>query len=279
MPEDERLRRRLGIQILFDFSDVIDAVEFAASAGFGVLEINLGNIRFGEQLRRIRERQEVRKSAARLGVKLAIHALEGPSFFIPSRRVRRCAVTELKQTLDWAEEIDARNVVMHLGFDTHYGMGTGGNRYTHEEFPEYYDDALFEALTELKNYARGRARLCIENVGGFRFAPTKRVLPGLLGGSLGLCFDIGHIAILPDEHKKEEFEFFQRYKQQIFHSHIHHNHGTRDEHLPLGAGSTDVRPYLRLLVKSNAWLVMETRPRAAALAAREYFEQLLPKLR
>lgn len=279
MPEDERLRRRLGIQILFDFSDVIDAVEFAACAGFGVLEINLGNIRFGEQLRHIRERQEVRKSAARLGVKLAIHALEGPSFFIPSRRVRRCAVAELKQTLNWAEEIGARNVVMHLGFDMHYGMGTGGNRYTHEEFPDYYDDALFEALGELKDFARGKARLCIENVGGFRFAPTKRVLPKLLGGSLGLCFDIGHIAILPDERKEEEFEFFQRYKQQIFHSHIHHNHGTKDEHLPLGAGSTDVRRYLRLLVNSNALLVMETRPKEAAVAARDYFVRLVPKLR
>lgn len=279
MPDDERLRRRLGIQILFDFSDIIDAIEYVASAGLAVLEINLGNLRFREQLNRVRERKKIRNRAEELDVKTAIHALEGPSFFIPSRRVRRCAVAELKQTLNWAGEIGAQNVIMHLGFDMHYGMGSGGNRYTHEEFPEYYDDALFEALGALKEFARGKAVLCVENVGGFRYEPAKRILPKLLGGSLGLCFDIGHIAILPEKKREEEFEFFQRHKRAVIHSHIHHNHGTKDEHLPLGAGNTDVRRYLRLLVSTGAWLVMETRPKESAFAAIAYFQRILPQLK
>ncbi|MGQ9678258.1 MAG: sugar phosphate isomerase/epimerase family protein [bacterium] len=279
MPGDERLRRRLGIQILFDFSDIIDAIEFVASAGLAVVEINLGNLRFREQLNRIQERKKIRNRAEDLDVKMAIHALEGPSFFIPSRRVRRCAVAELKQTLNWAWDIGAQDVVMHLGFDMHYGMGPGGNRYTHEEFPEYYDDALYEALGELKEFARGKAVLCVENVGGFRYEPAKRILPGLLGGSLGLCFDIGHIAILPKEKREEEFEFFRQHQRAIFHSHIHHNHGTRDEHLPLGQGSADVRRYLQLVVDSDAWLVMETRPKEFALTSIAYFQRILPGLK
>ncbi len=279
MPEDERLRHRLGLQVLFDFPEIIEAIDFASTHGFGALEINLGNIRFAEQLRRVGERCRIRRRAARVGLRLAIHALEGPSFFIPSERVRRCAVAELKETLNRAESIGAENVIMHLGFDMHYGMGSGGNRYTHEEFPRYYEEALFSALSELKDFARGRARLCVENVGGFRFQPAKVVLPRVLGESLGLCFDIGHIALLPEERHQEELNFFRRFRRYIYHSHLHDNHGVRDEHLPLGAGSNELLTYFRLLLTTRALLVLETRPRSAALRARDYFiKVILPGL-
>lgn len=278
MPEKEALKKRLGIQILFDFSDITEAIDFAASSGFGALEINLGNIRFGEQLRRARERRRIKKRAKGSGVVLTVHALEGPSFFIPSERVRRCAIQELKQILDWAAEIGAKNVIMHLGFDMHYGFGEG-NRFTHEQFPEYYEGALFSALSELKSYARHRARLCVENVGGFRFPVSRQVLSKILGRGLGLCFDVGHISILAEDKKKEEFAFFQRFQQSIYHAHLHHNNGTRDQHLPLGEGTVDVRSYLRLIFRSRAIMVFETRPKEAALKSRDYFERVfLPKL-
>jgi len=279
VPEEAPLQRRLGIQALFDFTNIIEAINFARQNGFGVLEINLGNIRFGEQLRRSAERKKIKKFAASARILLTIHALEGPSFFIPSERVRRCAIAELKQTITWAEEIGAKNVIIHLGFDMHYGFGRT-NRFTHEEFPEYYEKALFSALAELKSYARNRTRLCVENVGGFRFLPSKKTLNKLLGGSLGLCFDLGHITILTEEKKIEEFAFFQRFQNRIYHAHLHHNNGLKDQHLPLGEGTVDVLPYLQLVVNSQATLVFETRPRESALASRDYFCQvLLPQIR
>ncbi len=280
MPEGERLRQRVGIQILFDFSDITSAIDFAAQHRFGVLEINLGNIRFGEQLQKPGERERLRRQARRARLKLAIHALEGPSLFTPSRAVHRCAVRELKRTLRWAGDIGAENVVMHLGFDMHYGLG-GTNRYTHQEFPRYYELVLAEAFAELKEYARDKARLCVENVGGFRYAPSQRILSRVLGENLGLCFDTGHIAILPPKKRKRELTFFRRFSQLIYHSHIHHNNGVRDEHLPLGEGSADVLPYLRLLIcNSPALLVMETRPKEAALRARNFLlKRVLPELK
>ncbi len=278
MPEEARLQERLGIQALFDFTDIVEAIEFAREHGFGALEINLGNIRFGEQLRRAKERRKIKKSATSARIKLAIHALEGPSFFIPSERVRRCAIAELKQTINWAEEIGAKNVIFHLGFDMHYGVG-GTNRFTHEEFPEHYEKALFSALAELKMYARNRTRLCVENVGGFRFLPSQKVLNKLLGGSLGLCFDLGHITILDEDKRTAEFNLFQRFQSRIYHAHLHHNNGQKDQHLPLGEGTVEVLPYLQLLLNSRAILVFETRPKESALASRDYFCQvLIPKL-
>lgn len=273
------IRERLGIQILFDFSDIVECIEFAASNGFGALELNLGNIEFGRRLGTRRERRRVLEVSRGLGIRLAFHALEGLSFFVPSARARRAAIGELKQVLDWACETGAINVVMHLGFDMHYGVG-GGNRYTHEQFPDYFEQALGEALTELKQYAAGKSRLCVENVGGFRFRPAQMALRRLLGGALGLCLDTGHLHILPSEKKEAEFGFFREYRGCLYHAHMHDNNGLRDEHLAMGDGRIDFVPLAAMLVSTDALLVFESRPREQALRGRDFFlRAVVPRLK
>jgi sugar phosphate isomerase/epimerase len=273
-----RVRQRLGLQILFDFSDITDAVEYARAHGFRVLELNLGNVNFTRQLESAPARARVRAAAERAGIVLAFHAVDGPSLFVPSDRVRQCAVAELKRQLDWAAAVGARNVVCHLGFDMHFGVD-GANRYTHEEFPDYFRKGIAAALAELKSYARGRARLCVENVGGFRYDLVPPILKGLLGGNLGLCLDVGHLNILAPAQRARELAFFRRHRKSIFHSHIHDNSGVRDEHRALGKGRIDFTPFFRLLAGTDALLVFEVRPIEAALASREYFDrEIAPNL-
>jgi sugar phosphate isomerase/epimerase len=272
------VRQRLGLQILFDFSNITDAIGFCSDHGLAVLEVNLGNIEFQRQLAHARERRRIRAAALRQRVALAIHAIDGPSFFIPSDTVRAAGVRQLKQELDWARGIGARNVVMHLGFDMNFGM-SGGSRYTHQEFPEYYAKALAGALAELKAYARGRARLCVENVGGFRYVLTPPILGGLLGGNLGLCFDLGHLNIQPPKQRAKELAFFRKHRQSIFHSHVHDNSGLRDEHSALGRGRIDFVPFLRMLEKTDALIVFEVRPKESAIESLRYFEkEIAPRL-
>lgn len=274
----ERVRQRLGLQILFDFTDIVDAIRFAAEHGFRVLELNLGNISFSAQLASRRERTRVRSEARTHGVTLAIHAFEGPSFFIPNDRVRQCGVVELKRLLDQAHEIEARNVVMHLGFDMNYGT-SAGTGYTHQQYPDYFRKALLDALTELKAHARGRCRLCVENVGGFRYDLTHPILDRVLAGNLGLCLDVGHVNVLPPDKRVEEVAFFKRHKRRIFHSHVHDNVGVGDEHRVLGQGKIDFLPFFRLLAETDALIIFEVRPREAALECMEYYErEIEPRL-
>ncbi len=278
MHPSAKVRRRLGLQILFDFSNIIDAIRFCSDNGFHVLELNLGNIEFQRQLAFARERRRIRAAALRQEVALAIHAIDGPSFFIPSSGVRAAGIKQLRQELDWAQGIGARNVVMHLGFDMNFGMD-GGLRYTHQEFPDYYAKALTSALAELKAYARGRARLCVENVGGFRYSLTPPILDRLLGGNLGLCLDVGHVNVLKPEVRAKELAFFRRHRDSIFHGHVHDNSGLRDEHSALGRGRIDFVPFFRLLEKTDAMVVFEVRPKESALESLRYFEkEIEPKL-
>ena len=278
MHPSAKVRLRLGLQVLFDFTHITGAIEFCADHGLAVLEVNLGNIEFQRQLANARERRRIRAAALRRKVALAIHAIDGPSFFIPSAKVRAAGVRQLKQELDWAHAIGAKNVVMHLGFDMNFGMD-GGSRYTHQEFPGYYKTVLTEVLTELKAYARGRARLCVENVGGFRYEMTAPTLGPLLGGNLGLCFDVGHVNVLKPEMRKRELAFLRRHRKNIFHSHVHDNSGLRDEHSALGRGRIDFLPYIRLLAKTDALVVFEVRPKESAIESLRYFErEIEPRL-
>jgi sugar phosphate isomerase/epimerase len=273
-----KVRRRLGLQVLFDFTSITDAIEFCADHRLVALEINLGNIEFQRRLANARERRRIRAAALRRKVALAIHAIDGPSFFIPSAKVRAAGVSQLKQELDWAHAIGAKNVVMHLGFDMNFGID-GGSRYTHQEFPDYYKTVLTDVLAALKEYARGRARLCVENVGGFRYRMTPPILGPLLGGSLGLCLDVGHVNVLKPEMRKREMAFFRRHRKSVYHSHVHDNSGLRDEHSALGRGRIDFLPYLRLLAKTDALVVFEVRPKESAIESLRYFErEIEPRL-
>ncbi|MBM3331082.1 sugar phosphate isomerase/epimerase [candidate division WOR-3 bacterium] len=278
MHPSEPVRQRLGLQILFDFSSIIDAIGFCSDNGLRVLELNLGNIEFQRQLAHARERRRIRAAALRQEVALAIHAIDGPSFFIPSVSVRAAGIRQLKQELDWAHGVGAKNVVMHLGFDMNFGMD-GGARYTHREFPEYYTRALTESLAELKAYARGESRLCVENVGGFRYDLTPPILDRLIGGNLGLCLDVGHINTLKPDVRAKELAFFRKHRAHIFHSHVHDNSGLRDEHSALGRGRIDFVPFFKLLEKTDALVVFEVRPKESALESLRYFEkEIEPRL-
>jgi sugar phosphate isomerase/epimerase len=274
----ERIRQRLGLQILFDFTDITDAIRFAAAHGFAVLELNLGNVRFLEQLGVARERARIRAAARQHRLTLAIHAWEGPSFFTPNRRVRQCGVAELKRLMAWSRQIGVRNVVMHLGFDMNYGT-SAGTGFTHQQYPDSFRAALTDALNELRDAARGGTRLCVENVGGFRYDLTFPVLDKVLGGNLGLCLDVGHTNVIPPDRRKKELSFFRRHRRHIYHSHVHDNSGIRDEHQVLGRGRIDFVPFFRLLAGTDALIVFEVRPKESALACRDYYHRSIePRL-
>ncbi len=275
----DAIRSRLGLQILFDFDDIVAAIEFAAANAFPVLELNLGNRHFAEQLERARERRRIRAAAVRLGLTLAVHAIEGPSFFVPSRRVVAAGVAETKRLLDQCRDSGIAKAVLHLGFEMHYGQGAG-YVYPHDYFPDFYRELVGSALAELKGHARGRTRLCIENVGGFRYPFVQRLLDRMLGGWLGLCYDLGHTNILRPAERAAEQEFFRRHLARVCHCHVHDNNGVRDEHLAPGKGRIDFVPLLAMLARTRATLTFEVRPKEAALAARDYFERALaPRLR
>jgi sugar phosphate isomerase/epimerase len=141
-----------------------------------------------------------------------------------TERVRRVdAVDEVKRAIDVAETIPFRYLVQHLG--------TGRQ----EADPRKYD-AAFSSLEHLSLFAKQRGvTICVENTPNELGAPASLVqFVRETRLDLKFCFDIGHAHL--DSGVTESFELM---RSRVATTHIHDNHGEKDEHLLPYNGTID----------------------------------------
>jgi sugar phosphate isomerase/epimerase len=162
---------------------------------------------------------------------LTLHALHAPSerdfnlthesstplSISDPERVRRLeAVDEIKRALDVAEYIPYRYLVQHMGS-------------SRDVADERHFDAAFSSLEHLRIFAKERGvTVALENTPGEVATPARlrQFITDTRLTDLRFCFDIGHAhigdGVLASLEPLREF---------MATSHIHDNHGTKDEHL------------------------------------------------
>ncbi|HJY85414.1 MAG TPA: sugar phosphate isomerase/epimerase family protein [Candidatus Acidoferrales bacterium] len=179
-----------------------------------------------------RELQEVRELAGRFSEeRLTVHSLHAPTDrdLVPGResgvpislcdleRIRRLdAVDEVKRALEVAEFIPFRYLVQHLG--------------TARDSPDPRRwDAAFSSLEPLEVFAKQRGvTIALENTPGELATPEnlRHFIEETHLNDLRLCFDTGHA------HMEGGVEnSFQVMGELVVTTHVHDNHGERDEHL------------------------------------------------
>ena len=187
-----------------------------------------------------REPQAVRELADALGeYHLELHSLHSPTErdLSPGResgvpisisdteRIRRLdAVDEVKRTLEVAERIPFRFLVQHIG----HGRQNADPRKL---------DAAFSSLEHLCIFAKARGvAIALENTLGELGAPSslQHFISDTHLHDLRLCFDTGHA------HMEEGVEVsFDTMRERVATTHIHDNHGEKDEHLLPYEGNID----------------------------------------
>jgi len=170
---------------------------------------------------------------------LVLHSLHAPTSrdFAPSResgvpisisdteRVRRLdAVDEIKRALEVAERIPFRCIVLHLGASRE------------EADPRRYD-AAFNSLEHLVVFAKQRGvTIALENTPGELASPSnlRHFIEDTRLRDLRLCFDTGHA------HMEAGIEpSFDTMRELVVTTHVHDNHGEKDEHLLPFEGTID----------------------------------------
>lgn len=186
------------------------------------------------------EPQAVRELANSLEeYRLTLHSLHAPTQrdLAPGResgfpmsisdpeRVRRLdAVDEVKRALEVAERIPFRYLVQHIG--------TGRQPADSRSF-----DAAFNSLEHLVIFAKHRGvTIALENTPGeFGCAASlDQFIKETHLRDLRFCFDIGHAHI--DTGVTASLEVMHG---RIVTTHLHDNHGEKDEHLLPGEGTID----------------------------------------
>jgi sugar phosphate isomerase/epimerase len=188
--------------------------------------------------------------------KLELHSLHSPterdlspgresgvplSISDPERIRRLDAVDEIKRTLEVAEKIPCKYLIQHIG----HGRQTGDPRKL---------DAAFTSLESLAMFAKARGvTIALENTPSELGSPSvlHKFLVDTHLHDLRLCFDIGHAHI--EEGVALSFEAMRDY---LVSSHIHDNHGDKDEHLIPFEGTIDWDAALRGFVAAPQLIAM-----------------------
>jgi sugar phosphate isomerase/epimerase len=153
-------------------------------------------------------------------------------------RVRRIeAMDELKRAIDVAEELPFSRMIFHMG----------GSRETADPRKR---DAAFSSLEHLILHAKHvGVTICVENTTSEMGSPAylRSFIDETRLTGLRVNFDIGHANLADGPEENRIAEGFEPVRELVASTHIHDNHGEKDEHLPPYEGSIDWTAAVTLL--------------------------------
>jgi sugar phosphate isomerase/epimerase len=161
-----------------------------------------------------------------------------------TQSLRDASRREMDQSLKAAHALNAEKVVVHPSIIS--GLG-----------PMVMDLSMQYAAKSLRMIiARSSAlglRLCLENMfprysayfEADHFTEVLQAYP-----DLAITLDIGH-ANIQSQRGQRIFDFIQQHGDRIGHVHVSDNHGTRDDHLPIGDGNINWKKVAKALLACN----------------------------
>jgi sugar phosphate isomerase/epimerase len=171
----------------------------------------------------------------------------------PERMRRQDAVDEIKRALDLVEHVPFRYCIQHVA--------------RARDIPDERKwDATFSSLEHLSLFARQRGvTLALENTPGEMATPAnlKNFLEQARLTNIKLCFDTGHAHLEGGLTRGLETA-----RDLVVTTHVHDNHGERDEHLLPYEGTIDWAAALPAM-PSGVPIVLELKEPAAAAGSGE----------
>lgn len=242
------MQRLLSTYLFVSHKLTPDVFKQIAGAGFQGVEIFCARRHFDYTLK-----SEVREIAQALADnRLALTSLHAPTNrdLGPNReggtplsvcevdRSRRVeAMDELRRVLDVADDLAFPRMVLHMG----------GSRETEDPRKR---DAAFSSLENLILHAKhSGVTICVENTLSEMGAPEylRAFVNETRLTGLRFNFDIGHAHLAEGPEDSRVPKSFEPMRDLIASSHIHDNHGEKDEHLPPFDGSIDWPAAIALL--------------------------------
>jgi sugar phosphate isomerase/epimerase len=153
------------------------------------------------------------------------------------RAIRAVTKDKLKKSVEMANILNARGIVCHGGYNKWYFDG----------HKQVWLDASLDTWQEILQAAGKDLPVMIENI----FEEEPSTLIELFGHfrdkELYYCFDSGHFNLFSIVSIEE---WLAPLKGKIREMHLHDNHGTSDEHLPVGMGTfpfRELKPFVKEL--------------------------------
>lgn len=217
--------------------DAVEEIRWMAEMGLDFIDLTLeppmaGAWQIGTK--------EVKRALQEYSMGIVGHTAYYLPFAHPFEEVRKGAVTELKRCMETFAELGADQMNIHP--DVRAPM--------HDR--QYIVKRNLLSLAELLETSRQTGvGIMVENIPGdfndaYQLGELLEPLP-----DLGMHLDIGHTNLLVQENTLEQI--LAAHGKRLKHVHLHDNKGgSADLHLPLGAGTLDLRKCIKNL-KDNGY--------------------------
>lgn len=184
----------------------------------------------------------------------------------------------------------AEVIVLHAGTTVNSGLLVEDWRLYREGCEKFGEMRVLEVMAKnLQSFSdtaeEYNMRIAIENIGGMLPAgdiKTMKILEEFVAReNFGFCIDTGHAFY----GKEEITDYLEFAGKKLFATHIHDNHGTKDEHLFPGEGDINWLPVIRKLKAlgySREWMfecggLPDPDPVNGLIRARERWQELCEK--
>ncbi len=144
------------------------------------------------------------------------------------RTIRRITVEKLKKAVEISHILGAKGIVCHPGYD----------KWRFDGNEQLWLDKSIETWTEVTKGVDDGFFVMMENIFEEHPSTLCALFDNFKGKNLWFCFDSGHFNLFS---KIPLENWLVPLKDKIKEMHLHDNHGTSDEHLPVGTGTFPFR--------------------------------------
>ena len=203
----------------------LESIQWATDLGYDFIELYMD----GASERTGLNRAAITEALAEAGVGCLVHLpFLDLDLGTPRNKVREGSIRELRACLDAAADLGAEKAVLHAS--------------THATEPEWSERTtkprILASVRELEAYATARGiELCVENLPDDVYS-IRTIQEILAETDASLTIDTGH-ARVSGFSAAETAEFLNTHRERISHIHVNDARQARDEHVPVGSGTTD----------------------------------------
>lgn len=257
---------RLGYLATNEHS-IKSAIDFAANNNLRAVELDLDYPVFFTENYSLEEKRTLHDYAHAKQVALLLHAPSDIALLQMHDIVREAEIVRWKEIIDFAADLGATRVTLPCGEFNSIPL-TDRQQPIYEIFPDECREIIMKTLAELRDYAKGKTMLCIENN---RVFPDfmQEIMAELLNESgLYLAWNWGYSF----GNSQGEETFFENNLPKIKNCYVH-DHDGNNAHQVVGTGKIDFRYYFQLLQDADTYFLFAVNPREKVLESLQSFRE------
>jgi sugar phosphate isomerase/epimerase len=211
----------------------LESIQWAAELGYDFIELYMD----GSSERTGLNRAQISEALDETNLDSLVHLpFVDLDLGTPRNKIREASIREHRACLDTAADLGAQKAVLHAS--------------THATPPEWNERTtkprILASVRELEAYATARGiELCVENLPDDIY--TIRTIDEVLTETdASLTVDTGH-ARVSGFSAADTASFLESHRDRVSHIHINDARQARDEHVPVGSGTTDFETILEPL--------------------------------